>query len=100
MILKNLDTLLRDTLISLYYDDPQIVYSLRLVDYDKVNFKFKRELFCNIDIEDYKEVDDFLRSEKYQNYQDAINKASLAVTRELADLIEFVVAEQNGGKVN
>lgn len=96
---KNLDNLLRGTLLSLYKDCPEITDALLQCDFSKVNRSFRENLFARIDEEEYWAMDEILRSDEYMKYRDAIDQASLSITDELADLIEFVVAE-NGGNIN
>lgn len=97
--MRNLDNLLKDTLLTLYRDDPDIVYALERVNYDVVNRKFKITLFSLIDPERFEKVDDFLYSDKYREYQDAISLASLSITTDLAQLIEYA-SVKNIGKEN
>ena len=98
--MKNrLDNLLKETLIGLYYDLPEVVYALQQISYDVVNRNFKNELFSRISEEDFYKVDAYLHSDEYFAYKDAIDQASMSVTTELAALIEFVTTEK-GGKIN
>lgn len=95
---NSLNNLLKNTLISLYVDCPEIVDVLQIIDYTAVNSRFKQELFSRISEEDYDEVDEYLHSDKYTKYKLAIDEASLAITRQLSELIEFAIAEQTGEK--
>lgn len=89
--MNRLDTLLKDSLIALYYDCPEIVYALSHLDYEEVNYKFKSELFMRISPEEFEEVDTYLRSDKYLAYKTAVESASMSITTELAEMIAFVV---------
>jgi len=91
-----LDNLLKNSLIAIYYDDPMIVQAIDKLDFSKVNHKFKSELYERIDKETFSKVDSFLRSEDYANYKKAIDGASLAATRELGDLMNFVYSQKQG----
>ena len=94
--MKNrLDNLLKDTLIGLYYDLPEVVYALQQISYDVVNRNFKNELFSRISEEDFYKVDEMLHTEAYFKYKTAIEESSLAVTVQLAELINFVTTENN-----
>lgn len=95
----SLDTLLKDTLLSLYRDSPEITYALLQCDFTAVSRKFREELFARISPDKYYHMDALLHSEEYYEYRDAIDRASLAVTNDLADLMEFTLA-QNEGKLN
>jgi hypothetical protein len=97
--MSSLDTLLRNTLISLYKDCPEITDALLQIDYSVLNYSFKRALFSHISEEEFYKMDEILHSEEYMKYRDAIDRASVSITEELGDLISFVVTE-NGGSVN
>ena len=98
--MKNrLDNLLKETLVALYYDLPEVVHALQQIDFSVVNRNFKNELFSRISEEDFYKVDEYLHSDEYFAYKDAIDQASMTVTTELAALIEFVTTEK-GGKIN
>ena len=91
-----LDNLLKNSLIAIYYDDPMIVQAIDKLDFSKVNHKFKSELFARIDKETFSKIDSFLRSDDYVAYKNAIDGASLAVTRELGEMISFVCSQKEG----
>ena len=44
-------------------------------------------------------MDEILHSDEYMRYRDAVDRASLAVTTDLAELMELTLA-QNEGKLN
>jgi phage anti-repressor protein len=89
------------SLTSIYFNDPEIIKALALVDYTKVAYKFKQELFARMTKEDYDEIDTFLRSDKYENYVNAVNQSTLALTNDLAKLIELVVMQpEEKGRTN
>ena len=90
---KSLDNLLKNTLLSLYSDCPTITDALLQCDFSKVNRSFRENLFARIDEEAYWHMDEILHSDEYVAYKNAIDLASLAITDELAGLIEFVVSE-------
>lgn len=46
--------------------------------------------------EDVKEVEEFLASEKYVCYSNAVNESSMALTREISKLLEFVLTPKEG----
>ena len=95
----SLDNLLKSTLLALYADCPEIVYALHQLDFSKVNRKFRENLFSYISEEDYYKMDEILHSDEYMRYRDAVDRASLAVTTDLAELMELTLA-QNEGKLN
>ena len=91
-----LDNLLKSSLIAIYYDDPMIVQAIDKLNFDQVNYKFRQELFERIDIATFERVDSFLRSDDYAKYKNAIDGASIAVTRELGELMSFVYSQKEG----
>lgn len=99
--MRNLDNLLKDTLVHLYIDLPEVAYALNNISYDVVNRKFKQKLFELISESEFEEMDNLLHSEAYYKYKDAIDRASMSVTTDLAELIEFAGIQSNeGGKIN
>ena len=94
--MTNLDNLLKSSLIAIYYDSPEIIMTLDELDFSKVNFKFRSELFARIDSDTFERVDSFLRSDDYAAYKNAIDGASLAVTRELGEMMNFVCSQKEG----
>lgn len=91
-----LDNLLKNTLIGIYYNDPITVQAIDKLDFTQVNYKFKQELFERIDEDAFNRVDSFLRGEDYAKYKNAIDGASLAVTRELGEMMNFVCSQKEG----
>lgn len=91
-----LDNLLKNSLIGIYYDDPMIVQAIDKLNFDQVNYKFRQELFERIDEDTFSRVDSFLRGDDYAKYKNAIDGASIAVTRELGELMSFVYSQKEG----
>lgn len=98
--MRDLSHLLRDSLVSMYADDPDIVDNLYKINYENINRKFITALFEIIDPKDFEMVDSFLYSDPYYNYVDAIQRASMTVTTELAQLIELAVSTNERGRLN
>lgn len=96
---RNLDSLLKETLLALYSDCPEIIHALHQLDFSKVNRKFRENLFSYISEDEYYKMDEILHSGEYVKYRDAVDRSSLAVTEDLAKLIELTLA-QNEGKLN
>ena len=94
--MTNLDNLLKSSLIAIYYDSPEIVQAIDKLNCSQVNYKFRSELFARIDIATFERVDSFLRSDDYAAYKNAIDGASLAVTRELVEMMNFVCSQKEG----
>ncbi len=94
----SLDTLLKNTLMHLYYDSPEVTSALQAIDFTKVNRKFKEELFSRISEEDFYKIDAIFYSEEYLRYRDALDFASMAVTVDLAEIIEFTLTQNKGEK--
>lgn len=84
--------LLLESLLSLYADDLEICRMFKEVDMSQLNRKFYDELFLAIDESEFREVEALLRSDRVINYLDAINKATYACTRDLGNLIDFLLA--------
>lgn len=92
-----MSNVLKDAMMVLYRDSPEILYCLQQLSYDKLNTKFQAELDARIDRATYKKVEDFLATEDYLIYCEAIQSASMAMTTEIAKLIEFVLDKPKGG---
>ena len=91
-----LDNLMKNTLIGIYYNDPITIQAIDKLDFTQVNYKFKQELFERIDEDTFSRIDSFLRGEDYAKYKNAIDGASIAVTRELGEMMNFIFQENNG----
>lgn len=96
--LKKFENMLKASLVSVYYNDPEIAAALAVMNYEKTAFKFKTELLNNISLEKFNVVDNFLRSDEYKEYKLAVDKATLATTQQLAEMISLVVADK--GAIN
>lgn len=90
---------LKNSLKILYADHPEILMMLDQISFDKLNVQWKQELFSRINPETYYLVEEFLASELYANYTQAVHAATLAMTRPLSDLMSFVL-ETNKGEIN
>lgn len=93
-----MQNLLRDTLLQLYKDSPEITEVLLKCDFTKLNRKFTEEVFSRISKEEFEYIDGILHSDAYMRYRDAVDGAAFACTQELANLISFVV--EDGGSVH
>lgn len=87
---------LKNSLKILYADHPEILMMLDQVSFDKLTVQWKQELFSRINPETYYLVEEFLASELYANYTQAVHAATLAMTRPLSDLMNFVLTEKKG----
>lgn len=94
-----MSTVLKQAMLTLYRDSPEILYCLQQLNYDELSVNFQREMDQRISREDVKEVEEFLASEKYICYANSVNEASMALTREISKLLEFVLTS-NEGEVN
>lgn len=90
---------LKSAMMVLYRDSPEILYCLQQISYDTLNVKFQKELDARIDRGTYNKVEEFLATDDYLNYCVAISEASMAMTQEIAKLLEFVL-ETNKGETN
>lgn len=91
-----MSSVLKDAMMVLYRDSPEILYCLQQIDYSKLNRKFSDELDQRIDREVYNRVEEFLATDDYLNYCVAVSEASMAMTTEIAKLIEFVLDKPKG----
>lgn len=89
-------SVLKDSLYILYKDSPEILYALSQVDFTQLNTKFQAELDQRIDRTTYQKVEDFLATPEYLLYCESIQSASMAMTQDLAKLIEFVLDKPKG----
>lgn len=88
--------ILKETLLRLYADSPEITYMLKQISYDELSVNFQREMDQRISREDVKEVEEFLASEKYICYANSVSESSMALTREISKLLEFVLIPKEG----
>ena len=87
---------LKRSLKILYTDHPEILIMLDQISFDKLNVQWKQELFSRINPEAYYLVEEFLASELYSNYTQAVHAATLSMTRPIAELMEFILTERKG----
>ena len=87
---------LKQAMITLYRDSPEILYCLQQLSYDELSVNFQREMDQRISREDVKEVEEFLASEKYICYANSVSESSMALTREISKLLEFVLVNNEG----
>ena len=92
--------LLKNTLLQLYRDNDEIYAALVQCDWSKLNYKFQQELFLRISPDRFYAMDEILHSDAYIEYRDAVDNAAMACTNDLANLLEFVVSENENGGVN
>lgn len=91
-----MSNVLKDAMMQLYRDSPEILHALSQVDFTQINTKFQAELDQRIDRTTYQKVEDFLATPEYLLYCESIQSASMAMTQDLAKLIEFVLTEKKG----
>lgn len=89
--------LLRDSMLALYRDCPEIYDALIDIDWSKVETKFRNEVFSRVDPDTFYKVDGWLHSDDYMKYRRAVEEGSMACTTELAQIIEFTLQEREGG---
>lgn len=94
-----MSSVLKDAMMQLYRDSPEILYVLSQVDFTQLNTKFQAELDQRIDRTSYQKVEDFLTTPEYLLYCESIQSASMAMTQDLAKLIEFTLCS-NEGRLN
>ena len=91
-----MSNILKSAMLTLYRDSPEILYCLQQINYDTLNVKFQKELDARIDRNTYNKVEEFLATDDYLNYCVAISEASMAMTQEIAKLLEFVLDKPKG----
>ena len=91
-----MSNVLKQAMLTLYRDSPEILYCLQQLSYDELSVNFQREMDQRISRKDVKEVEEFLASEKYICYSNAVNESSMALTREISKLLEFVLTPKEG----
>ena len=92
--------ILLDSLLSLYSDSPELCDLIRQLKLDELNHKFYSELYLRIDPDQFRYIDDFMRSDEVRIYKDAIMQATLSCTQQLSDMLDFVLSTNEGGKIN
>ena len=90
----NRRSVLKNSLLALYRDSEEITESLKLIDYSCLDKEFYDTLFAHISEEDFYEVDNFLNSDKVMMYYNAVDKAALAMTNDLANLIQLALLDK------
>lgn len=90
---------LKQAMLTLYRDSPEILYCLQQLDFTQLNTTFQKEIDARIDRKTYDEVEKFLASEDYLRYVEAVNSASMSMTRPISELLEFVLTK-NEGEIN
>ena len=91
-----MSSVLKEAMLALYRDSPEILYCLQQLSYDELSVNFQREMDQRISREDVKEVEEFLASEKYLCYANSVSESSMALTREISKLLEFVLTPREG----
>jgi hypothetical protein len=92
-----MQNILRDSMLALYRDSPEIFDALIDIDWSKVESKFRNEVFARIDPDTFYKVDGWLHSDDYLRYKSAIDSSAQSCTTELAQIIEFTLQEREGG---
>lgn len=89
---------LKNAMITLYRDSPEILYCLQQLDYSALEVRFNQEINARIDRKTYEEVEKFLASDEYIRYCTAVSQAYMSMTRDISKLIEFVLDKE--GNIN
>lgn len=87
--------ILKNSLLSLYRDSEEITEALKLIDYTILDKEFYDTVFAHISEEDFYEVDNFLNSDKVLKYYNAVDKAAMSLTSDLAALIELAMVTKD-----
>ncbi len=87
---------LKNSLKQLYQDSPEILNMLEQIDYSQIQGVWETQLYARISKQEVKEIESLLTSDRVQAYHMATQQAVLACTRELSNLLEFVLIENRG----
>lgn len=91
-----MSNVLRDAIMQLYRDSPEILYCLQQLDYTSLEVTFQKELDARIDRKTYDEVEKFLASDEYMRYCVAVSESSMSMTRDISKMLEFVLHPKEG----
>lgn len=83
--------LLLESLLRLYADNLEICEMFKQLDMSQLNRKFYDELSARISDNEVKEMQELLTSQRVADYYDALDGATFACTRDLSDMIDFVL---------
>lgn len=92
-------SLLRNSLFELYRNDPYVLELLLQCDLSILENNFTRELYARLDKESCEEAQEILSSDLVNNYDYAVQSATLAITKDIAQLLDLVLTE-NTGRLN
>lgn len=91
-----MSNVLKDAMMQLYRDSPEILYCLQQLDYSALEVKFNQEIDARIDRKIYEEVEKFLASDEYMQYCVAVSESSMSMTRDISKMLEFVLHPKEG----
>ena len=91
-----MSSVLKEAMLTLYRDSPEILYCLQQLDYSALEVRFNQEIDARIDRKTYEEVEKFLASDEYMRYCEAVSASTMAMTRDISKLIEFVLQPKEG----
>ena len=91
-----MSNVLKDAMMQLYRDSPEILYCLQQLDYSALGVKFNQEINARIDRKTYEEVEKFLASDDYMRYCIAVSESSMSMTRDISKMLEFVLHPKEG----
>lgn len=91
-----MSNVLRDAMLTLYRDSPEILYCLQQLDYSGLEVRFNQEIDARIDRKTYEEVEKFLASDEYMRYCVAVSESSMSMTRDISKMLEFVLHPKEG----
>ena len=86
--------ILKNSLLALYRDSDEITEALNLIDWSQLDHKFYKELFYHIEEELFWKVDTYLNGDDVMAYHNAVDRAAMAVTNDLAALIELALVNK------
>lgn len=87
-------SILKNSLKLMYADCPEILEALDLIDWSAADRKFYAEVFHHMPETEFWEMDELLQSDKMNRYSMAIEKAVLACTMDIAQLIELALVDK------
>ena len=86
--------ILKNSLLSLYRDNDEIMECLQLIDWSVLDKTFYDTLFTHITEDEFWEVDTFLNSDKVLMYYQAVDKTAMSLTDDLANLIQLALLDK------
>lgn len=89
-------SVLKTSLMKMYAGNDEIIDMLAGVDYTELDKRYQTELYSRISKEDVALAESILLSDLIYRYDQATVGASMAMTRQLSEVLEFVLSTNKG----